>query len=148
LQLGDNGLGFLKVFPSRRPKTSIEDGMAKKRASASPLPERSGVTTERFARLVHLIHLLANKPLTREVLTRRLKIDVRGFYRDLGLVRTAGIAIELADGCYHLLDKVETALGLLPFPDPHLTLAEARLLGKGRTPAHKKLRELIDRIRS
>ena len=122
--------------------------MAKKRAAAPTLSERSGVTAERFARLVHLIHLLADKPLTREVLTKRLKIDVRGFYRDLGLVRTAGIDIELADGRYHLSDKVETALGLLPFPDPHLTLAEARLLSKGRTPAHKKLRELIERIRS
>ena len=122
--------------------------MAKKRAAASPSPERSAVTPERFARLVRLIHLLADKPLTRQVLTRRLKMDVRGFYRDLGLVRAAGVAIELADGHYHLSDKAGTALGLLPFPDPHLTLAEALLLGKGRTPAHKKLRELIEHIRS
>jgi predicted DNA-binding transcriptional regulator YafY len=121
--------------------------MAKKRA-APISPERSAVTPERFTRLVRLIHLLADKPLTRQVLTRRLKMDVRGFYRDLGLVRTAGVAIELADGHYHLSDKVETALGLLPFPDPHLTLAEALLLGKGRTPVHKKLRELIEHIRS
>ncbi len=96
---------------------------------------------------MQLIHLLADKPLTREVLTRRLKIDVRGFYRDLGLVRTAGIAIELADGRYNLSEKREIALGLLPFPDPHLTLAEARHLGKGRTAAHKKLHDLIERIR-
>jgi predicted DNA-binding transcriptional regulator YafY len=122
--------------------------MAKKRAAAPPLPERSGVTAERFDRLVRLLRLLADKPLAREVLTRRLKIDVRGFYRDLGLVRTAGIVIELEEGRYHLSDDVETALGLLPFPDPHLTLAEARLLAKGRTPAHKKLRDLIERIRS
>jgi predicted DNA-binding transcriptional regulator YafY len=122
--------------------------MAKKCAAAPSLPERSAVTPERFARLVRLLHLLADKPLTREVLTRRLKIDVRGFYRDLGLVRTAGIGIALEEGRYHLSNKVEAALGLLPFPDPHLTLAEARLLAKGRSPAHKKLRELIDRIRS
>jgi DNA-binding transcriptional ArsR family regulator len=122
--------------------------MAKKRAAAPPPPERSAVTPERFARLVRLLHLLADKPLTREVLTRRLKIDVRGFYRDLGLVRTAGIVIALEDGRYHLSNKVETGLGLLPFPDPHLTLAEARLLVKGRSPAHKKLRELIERVQS
>jgi predicted DNA-binding transcriptional regulator YafY len=122
--------------------------MAKKRAVAPPLPERSGVTAERFDRLVRLLRLLADKPLTREVLTRRLKIDVRGFYRDLGLVRTAGIVIALEDGRYHLSNNVEAALGLLPFPDAHLTLAEARLLAKGRSPAHKKLRELIERIRS
>lgn len=121
--------------------------MAKKRAAAPPLPERSGVTAERFARLVRLLRLLADKPLTREVLTRRLKIDVRGFYRDLGLVRTAGIAIKLEEGRYQLLDDVEKALGLLPFPNPHLTLADARLLAKGRTPAHAQLRQLLERIR-
>jgi predicted DNA-binding transcriptional regulator YafY len=120
--------------------------MTKKRAAAPPTPERSAVTPERFARLVRLLHLLADKPLNREVLTRRLKIDVRGFYRDLGLIRTAGIMIALEDGRYHLSNNVEAALGLLPFPDPHLALAEARLLAKGRSPAHKKLRELIERI--
>jgi predicted DNA-binding transcriptional regulator YafY len=121
--------------------------MAKKRAAAPPLHERSGVTAERFDRLVHLLRLLANKPLTRQVLTRRLKIDVRGFYRDLELIRTAGIGIALEEGRYQLSDHVETALGLLPFPDPHLTLAEARALAKGRTPAHKKLIKRIERMR-
>lgn len=122
--------------------------MARKRAAPSPLPDRSGVTAERFIRLVRMLHLLGEKPLTRQVLTRRLKIDIRGFYRDLGLVRSAGIAIELTDGRYFLAQKVESALGCLPFPDPHLTLAEARTLAKGRSAAHKKLRELIEQIRS
>jgi predicted DNA-binding transcriptional regulator YafY len=121
--------------------------MAKKRAAAPTLPERSGVTTERFDRLVRLLRLVADRPLSRVVLTRRLKIDVRGFYRDLELVRTAGIGIALEEGCYQLLDKVETALGLLPFPDPHMTLAEARVLAKGRSPTHKKLVKLIERMR-
>ena len=121
--------------------------MVKKRAAAPTLPERSGVTAERFDRLVRLLRLVADKPLSREVLTRRLKIDVRGFYRDLELVRTAGIGIALEEGRYHLSDKVETALGLLPFPDPHLTLADARVLAKGRSPTHKKLVKLIERMR-
>jgi hypothetical protein len=72
---------------------------------------------------------------------------VRGFYRDLGLVRTAGIDIDLEEGRYHLSGNVETALGLLPFPDPHLTLAEARVLAKGRTPTHKKLVKRIEHMR-
>ena len=92
--------------------------------------------------------MLAVKPLTREVLTRRLKIDVRGFYRDLGLVRAAGVGIDLVESRYHLIKSLEESLGLLPFPDPHLTLSEARLLGRGRTAAHKKLREQVERIRS
>ncbi len=106
---------------------------------------RPAVTAERFGRLVLLLRILSEKTLTREALTRRLKIDMRGFYRDLGLVRGAGIGVELAGGRYHLTGGLETALGLLPFPDPHLTLAEATALAKGRTTAHAKLRDLLGR---
>ena len=67
--------------------------MTKKRPAAPPLPERSGVTPERFVRLVRLLHLLGRKPVNRQMLTQRLKIDIRGFYRDLGLVRAAGISV-------------------------------------------------------
>ena len=123
--------------------------MAKKRTAApppAPVPrERPGVTAERFGRLMLLLRLLSEKPHTREALMRRLKMDVRGFYRDLGLVRGAGIGVELAGGRYHLSGDLETALGLLPFPDPHLTLAEATTLAKGRTAAHGKLRDLLER---
>ncbi len=125
--------------------------MAKKRTAAPPAasaaPERPGVTAERFGRLVLLLRLLSEKSLTREALTRRLKMDVRGFYRDLGLVRGAGIGVELAGGRYHLSGDLKNALGLLPFPDPHLTLAEATALAKGRTAAHAKLRDLLERAR-
>ena len=120
--------------------------MAKKRTAAPPAaPERSGVTPERFGRLVRLLHFLSEKPLARAAVTRRLKIDVRGFYRDLGLLRAAGVRVELSEGQYTLSDALEPALGRLPFPDPHLTLAEARQLSRGRTPAHKKLGELLER---
>jgi len=76
-----------------------------------------------------------------------LRLDIRGFYRDLGLVRSAGVAVDLAGGRYHLADDAQEAPGLLPFPDPHLTLAEARNLAQGRTPVHRKLRELVERVR-
>lgn len=119
--------------------------MARKRAPTSPTaPDRSGVTPDRFARLVRMLRLLAERPLTRDALTRRLSLDIRGFYRDLGLARDAGVAVDLTGGCYRLSGDLEVALGLLPFPDPHLTLAEARVLAKGRTPAHRKLRERVE----
>jgi hypothetical protein len=120
--------------------------MAKKRTSPPPPVERPGVTMDRFERLVQMLHLVAAKPLPRDGLTRRLKIDIRGFYRDLGLVRAAGVGVDLIDGSYALKDDLETALGLLPFPDPHLTLAEMRLLAKGRTAAHRKLRDQLDNV--
>ena len=118
--------------------------MAKKRnAPPPPAAAKSAVTPERFARLVRLVWLLAEKPQPRSALSRRLRLDVRGFYRDLELVRTAGVPVTLAEGRYRLGGRLGDALALLPFPDPHLTFGEAAQLAKGRTAAHRKLRELI-----
>jgi hypothetical protein len=122
--------------------------MARKHTAPPPASDRSGVTPERFERLVRLLQLLAEKPLSRDALTRRLAVDVRGFYRDLGLVRGAGVQVDLLDGRYRLASKLPSAVGLLPFPDPHLTLSEVRLLSRGRTPAHRKLRDQLGRVPS
>jgi hypothetical protein len=119
--------------------------MAKKRTPPSAAPPRSSVTAERFARLHRLLRLLAPGAQTRAVLLRRLKLDVRGFYRDLEFLRAAGIRVALTEGRYGLEQGLEAALALLPFPDPRLTLGEARQLSRGRTRAHQYLREEIDR---
>lgn len=104
------------------------------------------VTSERAARLYGLIHLLAASPQPRGTLTRRLRLDVRGFYRDLELLRAAGIAVPLHNGRYSLDGSLEVAVARLPFPDPHLTLGEAKELAKGRGGAHKKLKKQIQQI--
>jgi hypothetical protein len=104
------------------------------------------VTAERAARLYRLLHLLGGGPQTRAALTRRLRLDVRGFYRDLELLRSAGIVVPLADGRYTLDEPAADAAARLPFPDPRLTLGEATLLAKGRTRAHRKLKEQIAQI--
>jgi predicted DNA-binding transcriptional regulator YafY len=110
-----------------------------------PAGDRSGVTPERFNRLFRLLTLMAEKSLGRDALARRLGLDVRGFYRDLGLLRSSGIGVSLSRGRYRLDSDVQEAVALLPFPDPLLTLGEARLLAKGKTAAHRKLREELDR---
>lgn len=128
--------------------------MAKKsRVPPPPLPraaepERSAVTPERFARLYRMLQLLAEGPQTRAVLTRRLHLDVRGFYRDLELLRAAGIVVSLVARRYVLDEDAEEAVERLPFPDPHLTFGEAQRLAKGRSQVHRKLQELIERINS
>jgi predicted DNA-binding transcriptional regulator YafY len=123
--------------------------MAKNRppraASPAAAPDRSGVTAERFARLHRLLLLLARKPQPREALARQLRLDVRGFYRDLELLRTSGIRVTLEKGRYELADDTDEAAARLPFPDPHLTLGEARQLAKGRSAVHRKLQAQIDR---
>ncbi|HMF13970.1 MAG TPA: hypothetical protein VKE94_16745, partial [Gemmataceae bacterium] len=98
------------------------------------------------ARLYKLIRMLARSPQKRDTLTRRLRLDVRGFYRDLELLHRAGIAIDLAKHRYILEQDADEAIARLPFPDPRLTLGEVRQIAKGRTKAHRKLQGQIAQI--
>jgi hypothetical protein len=77
-------------------------------------------------------------------LISHLDVDVRGFYRDLELLRGAGINITLQAGAYGLDADLKEALAQLPFPDPHLTLGEARQLARGRTRAHRYLEQQLE----
>jgi predicted DNA-binding transcriptional regulator YafY len=104
------------------------------------------VTEQRAARLCKLLRLLGQGPQTRAMLMRRLRLDVRGFYRDLELLRAAGISVVLEKRRYRLEDDVDEAIARLPFPDPHLTLGEAAQLARGRTKLHRKLKEQIAAI--
>lgn len=119
--------------------------MARKRSPASSAALKT-VTAERAARLYRLLKHLAGRPQTRATLMRRLRLDVRGFYRDLELLRSAGIDLPLTKGRYSLAEDVDDVIARLPFPDPRLTLAEAVQLSKGRTAVHKKLRAQIAMI--
>jgi predicted DNA-binding transcriptional regulator YafY len=118
--------------------------MAKKRKSlAQAATLAATVTAGRFVRLYRMVKLLAGGPQTRETLTRRLRLDVRGFYRDLDLLRSSGVLMTLVSGRYTLEQDADDVLALLPFPDPHLSLGMAQTLAKGRSPAHRALAETI-----
>jgi predicted DNA-binding transcriptional regulator YafY len=119
--------------------------VARKRKKRAKFVSRT-VTAERAARLYRLLKLLGNGSQTRTSLTRRLRLDVRGFYRDLELLRAAGISVPLTNRRYGLTETVEAATASLPFPDPHLVLGEAIHLAKGRSQAHRKLRALVRQI--
>jgi predicted DNA-binding transcriptional regulator YafY len=119
--------------------------MAKKRRPPSLSAPRA-VTADRAARLYRLLRLLADGPQTRAFLRQRLHLDVRGFYRDLELLRDSSIQITFAGGRYGLRQSFIQAAARLPFPDPVLILGEARQLSEGRTGAHRKLRRLIKQI--
>lgn len=106
------------------------------------------VTPDRAHRLYRLIVLLGQGAQSRQTILRKLRLGVRGFYRDLGLIRSVGVRIKLSEGKYHLQDAVEGSLARLPFPDPGLTLGEAEELSTGRRPAHRKIAELLDLVRS
>ena len=116
--------------------------MAKKRRTA-PTKTTPTLTPDRAARLGRAVHLIAKGKKTRAQLLRQLKLDVRGFYRDLELLRQLGIEVELKERHYVLSKGLKSALAKLPFPDLRLTFAEVEQLSKGRTAAHKKLRERL-----
>jgi predicted DNA-binding transcriptional regulator YafY len=118
--------------------------MAKKKTASNQAV--TSVTLERAARLFRLLNMLGDGPQTRAVLVRRLRLGIRGYYRDLEILREVGISVEMAGGRYHLRDELAMALERLPFPDPALNLGEARMLSRGRSSAHKKIREHLEKI--
>jgi biotin operon repressor len=119
--------------------------MAKKR-KPSPGMAATTITTARAARLYRLLALLGQRPQTRAVLTRRLKLGLRAFYRDLKALREVGIRVDLVEGRYVLEGSAAGAQACLLFPDPGLTLGEAQQLARGRTAAHRKLKGQIEEI--
>lgn len=60
---------------------------------------------------------LGRWPLTRHQILRKLRIDVRGFYRDLEALRELGVEVVIADdNRYSLAINLEEALARLPSP--------------------------------
>jgi hypothetical protein len=116
--------------------------MAKKRAASAI----TSVTPDRAGRLFRLLTLLGTGPQTRTNLTRRLRLGVRGFYRDLEVLRQVGIRVALVNSKYVLTEDAASAIDRLPFPDPGLTLGEARQLARGKLSAHRKIREQLVKI--
>ncbi|MFN4259379.1 MAG: hypothetical protein ACK4RK_08765 [Gemmataceae bacterium] len=119
-----------------------------RKASAKSEGTLPGVSAERATRLYRLVKLVSEDPRTRSDIMDHLGLDVRGFYRDLKLLRMCGIRVTLEDHKYHLQEKMEVVVERLPFPNPHLTVGDMRKLAKGKTPAHQKLSDFIDKILS
>ncbi|HLW64739.1 MAG TPA: hypothetical protein VKS79_05415 [Gemmataceae bacterium] len=113
------------------------------RAAASA---QHAISAVRAGRLFRLIVLLGAPGKSRPALLRRLKVDLRSFYRDLEKLREFGVQVLVQGQHYQLKTSFAKAVSRLPFPDPRLNLHEAMLLAKGRTPAHRKLRSQIEQI--
>jgi hypothetical protein len=101
------------------------------------------LTAQRAARLYHLLSLIAGSARNRPALLKKLKVDLRGFYRDLELLRGLGVDVHSSGDRYELVGALDDALARLPFPDPGLSVREALDLANGRTEARQKLRTRI-----
>ena len=104
------------------------------------------VTAGRAGRLYKLLLLVRTRAKPRDDLRDKLGVDLRGFYRDLELLRQLGIGITSEGDRYRLAGALDDALARLPFPDPGLSLRDALQLAHGRTDAHRKLRGRISRF--
>jgi biotin operon repressor len=114
--------------------------------SARIADEKHPITTERAARLYRLLTILSDGPQRREALLKKLKLNERGFYRELELLRARGISVDPADNKYHLVGDLDTALAKLPVPDLKLNVREALTLAKGPTSAHRKLQSQLNHL--
>jgi hypothetical protein len=116
--------------------------MGRKKVDASAV----SLTSLRAARLYRLLTLLGTGPQTRSLLLRRLKLDVRGFYRDLEALRALDIIVTTTgdESRYTLSGALDDALAKLPFPDPGLNVRDALQLSNGSTAAHRKLKQRIN----
>jgi hypothetical protein len=120
--------------------------MGRKKVDASTVT----LTPLRAARLYRLLMLLGAGPQTRNFLLRRLRLDVRGFYRDLETLEQLGIEVLTTgdDPRYSLAGDLDGALARLPFPDPGLTFRDALQLSTGSTAAHRKLKQRVNSFRN
>jgi hypothetical protein len=116
--------------------------MGRKKVDASAV----SLTSRRAARLYRLLTLLGTGPQTRAFLLRRLKLDVRGFYRDLEALGALGIVVTTTgDETKYALDgELDDALAKLPFPDPGLNVRDALQLSIGSSAAHRKLKQRVN----
>jgi hypothetical protein len=115
--------------------------MGRKRAE----PPAVALTSSRAARLFRLLSLLGTGAQPRPILLRKLKLDVRGFYRDLEALRGFGIEIGPdSQSRYGLAGNLDDSLARLPFPDPGLSVRDALQLAAGSSPAHRRLRRRVN----
>ncbi|MFO0938075.1 MAG: hypothetical protein U0798_16350 [Gemmataceae bacterium] len=100
----------------------------------------NGIAPHRAARLYRLLTLLGGRTQSRPGLLKKLRVDLRSFYRDIEYLRSLGIEITVARGGYVLIASLDDSLGRLPFPDPGLTVRDVLHLLNGSVSAKKKLR--------
>ena len=139
----------LKIMPCGGPATSPEpartlpetDPMARKQ---DPAP--ATMSAPRVARLYKLLTLLSDAPRTRTMLLKRLKVNLRAYYRDLHTLRELGIDIASTDESYSLKTPLAESLQKLPFPDPLLSFEEMLTLAELRGEVPRKLRARISSV--
>jgi hypothetical protein len=104
------------------------------------------LTAARANRLCKMLMALNGGPQAKDDLVRKLRLEERGFFRDLKLIRQLGIAVASADNRYLLTISLNEALSKLPVPDLKLSLRDALELSHGQSPTHRRVRRKIEAL--
>jgi hypothetical protein len=129
-----------------RPAHTYGEGIMAAKRTPRRSDEMRAVTADRVARLFQLVSIMAGKPVPRQSLLKRFRMNQRSFYRDIEFLRSIGIGVVAAETKYGLTIDFDEALGRLPFPDPVLTLGQAIVLAKGKSAAHKVMQKRVQAI--
>jgi predicted DNA-binding transcriptional regulator YafY len=106
----------------------------------------AALSPHRAARLYRLLTMLSDRAKSREFLLKKLRLDLRGFYRDIEYLRSLGIEISTENGSYLLMTGFDDSLSMLPIPDLGLSVRDALLLVSGNLTARKKLKKKVEAV--
>ena len=104
------------------------------------------LTPVRAQRLCKMLMALGSGPQAKDKLVKKLKVEERGFFRDLRLIRELGIAVTASDNRYLLTISLDDALGKLPLPDLQLSLRDALELSSGYAPTQRRVRRKLEAL--
>ena len=104
------------------------------------------LTPVRANRLCKMLLALGHGPQLKDVLVKKLKVEERGFFRDLRLIRQLGINVTANDNRYLLTMSLDDALEKLPLPDLKLSLRDALTLSHGQSPTHRRVRKKLEAL--
>lgn len=108
-----------------------------------PSPELSPTRAQRLCRM---LMALGEGPQHKNALVRKLKLEERGFFRDLRLMRQLGINVTANKHRYLLTISLAEAFGRLPLPRLKLSLQDALVLCNGSSPAHRRVRRSLEAL--
>jgi hypothetical protein len=104
------------------------------------------LTPDRAHRLCKMLIALGHGPLGKDVLVRKLKLEERGFFRDLRFIRELGINVATVERGYVLAGSLDDAFTRLPVPDLKISLRDALELSHGHTPVQRRVRRKLESI--
>ena len=110
---------------------------------ARPIPD---LTPDRANRLCKMLLALGHGPQAKDTLVKKLKVEERGFFRDLRLIRQLGINVASNGRGYVLAVSLDDAFQKLAVPDLKISLRDALELSHGHSPAQRRVRRKLESL--